>query len=173
MRRPIPFRIRIGLAAFAGLALAWLIPRGDAPPPAGTIPTPSDRPGITAVQITLSSVPEGVSFRTAGGLRVFLSRTGGTVVGFLGRSTASGDGPLWWCERNASFEDEGGTVRYGRDGRALPGTAPRDLDIVRVLVNADTVTIFPQNVTLGAKAASGTGSTDRLPAPCSPTERVG
>lgn len=172
MRRPVPFRVRIALGAFAGLALAWLIPKGGTVPAPDTTSTPSDRPGITAVQIPLDSVPDGVSFRTAGGLRVFLVREASAVTGYLGRSTAPGDGPLWWCQRNESFENEGGTVRYGIDGRAVTSTAPRNLDVVRVLVTADEVTIFPQNVTLGEKAAA-TGSTERLKAPCPASERVG
>jgi hypothetical protein len=171
-RRPIPFRIRIALAGLAGLGLAWLIPKGDGAPGPMPTPTATDRPGVTALQVPLDLIPDGVSFHKAGEVRVFLTRSGSTIVGIIGVSTASGTGPLWWCQRNSSFEDEGGAVRYDRDGRILLGTAPRELDRVRVLVTADRVTIFPDDVIRGItpqKALPG----DRLPAPCSASERLG
>lgn len=169
-RRPIPFRVRIALAGLAGLGLAWLIPKGDGGPAPMPTPTGSDQPGVTALQVPLDLIPDGVSFHKAGEVRVFLTRTGSTIVGFLGVSTAPEDGPVWWCQRNASFEDEGGDVRFDRDGRALLGTAPRDLDRVRVLVTADRVTVFPDDVTSGA--ASGQNG-ERFAAPCSVSERLG
>ena len=173
-RRPIPFRIRIAIAGLAGLGLAWLIPKGgDAPVSPGPAPTGASQPGLTAEQVPLDRIPQGISFHAAGEVRVFLSRSGETVIGFLGRSTASGDGSVWWCPRNSSFENGDGMVRYDRDGRALLGTAPRDLDRVRVLVTAGMATIFPQNVTAGAPAAPGSLSGERLPAPCAAAERVG
>ncbi|MGH2783729.1 MAG: hypothetical protein ACRDJ1_00525 [Actinomycetota bacterium] len=174
MRRPIPLRVKVAIAGLAGLGLAWLIPRGGGDVPQPT-PTPTltatDRPGVTAIQVPLSLVPQGVSFHPAGDERVFLVRKGSAVVGFLGRSTA-GAGPVWWCQKNVSFEDESGAVRYDIDGHALPATAPRDLDRVRVLVTGDSVTIFPESVTGGATATPGS-TTVRLPAPCSAAERVG
>ncbi|MGH2794715.1 MAG: hypothetical protein ACRDKG_10475 [Actinomycetota bacterium] len=175
MRRPIPLRVKVAIAGMAGLGLAWLIPRGGGAPEPSPSPTPTvtatDRPGVTAVQVPLSLVPQGVSYHPAGELRVFLVRKGNAVVGFVGRSTA-GAGPVWWCQKNVSFEDESGAVRYDIDGRALPATAPRDLDRVRVIVTGDRLTIFPDSVTGGATATPGS-ATVRLPEPCSAAERVG
>jgi hypothetical protein len=171
MRRPIPFRIRVALAGLAGLGLAWLIPKGGGEAPA-PMPTPivSNPSGVTAVTVPLDLIPQGVSFHPAGEVRVFVVRTGSTLTGFHGVSTAAGDGPVFWCQRNVSFESADGAVRYDRDGRGLLATAPRDLDRVRVLVTADRVTIFPRDVTPGAPASQ---ENVRFPAPCSPSERLG
>lgn len=169
-RRPIPFRIRIALAGLAGLGLAWLIPKGDVAPVPMPTPTGSDRPGVTALQVPLDLVPDGVSFHKAGEVRVFLTRSGSTIVGFLGVSTAAGDGPVWWCQRNGRFEDDG-DAHYNRDGLALLGSAPRDLDRVRVLVAADRVTIFPNDVTPGTPTPQK--GMPGGPEPCSASERLG
>ena len=173
-RRPIPFRIKIAIAGLAGLGLAWLIPRGGGLSETTPTPslTPTDRPGVTAFEVPLNLVPQGVSFHPVGEVRAFLARSGDAVNGFVGRSTASGDGPVWWCPKNSSFQDADGEVRYDAQGRALLGTAPRNLDLVRVLVSAGRVTIFPESVTGGATATPGSGVA-RFPAPCSVAERVG
>lgn len=174
MRRPVPLRIKVAIAGLAGLGLAWLIPRGGGVPEPSPSPTftPTDRPGVTALEVPLNLVPQGVSYHPVGETRVFLFRAGNLVTGFVGRSTAPGDGPVWWCRKNSSFEDAAGEVRYDARGRALLGTAPRNLDEVRVLVAADRVTIFPESVTGGAAATPGSG-VPRFPAPCSAAERVG
>lgn len=157
----------------AGVGLAWLIPRGGGVPEPEPTPTftATDRPGVTAVEVPLDRIPQGVSFHPIGSVRVFLVRDGDAVVGFVGRSTV-GPGNVWWCQRNVSFQDDGGAVRYDVKGRALVGTAPRDLDRVRVLVAADRVTIFPDSVTGGAAASPASG-VPRFPSPCSEAERVG
>ena len=175
MRRPVPLRVKVAIAGLAGLGLAWLIPRGGGSPEPDPTPTftATDRPGVTAVEVPLSLVPQGVSFHPAGNVRVFLTRSGDAVTGFLGVSTAPGNGPVWWCPRNTSFQDSDGVVRYDVGGRALLETAPRDLDRVRVLVAANRVTIFPDSVTGGAKAAPASGGVPRFPSPCSAAERVG
>jgi hypothetical protein len=169
-RRPIPFRIRIALAGLAGLGLAWLIPKGGGAPVPMPTPTGSDRPGVTALQIPLDLIPDGVSFHKAGEVRIFLTRSGSTMVGFLGLSTAPEDGPVWWCQRNSMFETDG-EARYNLSGVAKAGTAPRDLDRVRVLVSADKVTVFPNDVTPGA--AVPLKGMPGGPEPCSATERLG
>lgn len=167
--------MRIALAAFAGVAAAWLIPRGaDVPAPAPT-GSPSDRPGLTAAQIPLAEVREGVTFRLLDDVRVLLVRTGDDVTAFHGRSTAADGAPVWWCERNGWFEGAGPGPYYGRDGAVARFSAPRDLERVRVLVSAGTVTVFPHDISPGP-AASPTPDTVRLPrppAPCSASERVG
>jgi hypothetical protein len=165
--------VKVALAGLAGVGLAWLIPKGGGEVVTDPAPTPTatHRPGVTAVEVPLNLIPEGVSFRLAGGVRVFLVRDGDAVVGFVGRSTA-GAGPVWWCQKNVSFQDEGGAVRYDIDGRAILSTAPRDLDRVRVLVAADRVTIFPDSITGGA-AASPSSGVPRFPSACSAAERVG
>ncbi len=169
-RRPIPFRLRIALAGLAGLALAWLIPKGGGTPEPTPTATATDRPGVTALQVPLDLIPDGVSFHKAGDVRVFLTRSGSTIVGFLGASTASGDGPVWWCQRNAMFETDG-EARYNLTGVAKAGTAPRDLDRVRVLIAADKVTVFPNDVTPGM-AVPQKGEPGG-PEPCSASERLG
>ena len=169
-RRPIPFRLRIALAGLAGLGLAWLIPKGGGTPEPIPTPTATDRPGVTALQVPLDLIPDGVSFHKAGEVRVFLTRSGSTIVGFLGVSTAAGNGPVWWCQRNAMFETDG-EARYKPDGQAVAGTAPRHLDRVRVIVTADKVTVFPSDVFPGmsvvVKGMPGS------PEPCSASERLG
>jgi hypothetical protein len=167
--------VRLALAAFAGLAAAWLVPRvggGPAPAPSSTA-GPVDRPGVTAVVIPLDLVPEGVSFRVLDGVRVFLVRSGGSVSAFHGVATTPGDGPLWWCPRNGAFESAGG-ARYDALGRALGGSAPRDLERVRAIVTADRVTVFPRAIAPGPRAAApGPASPGPAPEPCSAAERVG
>lgn len=173
MRRPIPFRVKIAIAGLAGLGLAWLIPKGGGAPEPGPTPTGTDRPGVTAVEVLLDQIPQGVSARTAGDIRVFLVRTGDQVIGLTVRSTAPAGGRVWWCPRNSSFQDEAGNVRYDMEGRPLVGSAPGSLFRVRVLVSAGRVTIFPSPTMPGPAPPPASGSVDRLPAPCTPAERVG
>jgi hypothetical protein len=174
MRRPVPLRLKVAIAGLAGLGLAWLIPRGGGVPESSPTPTlsPTDRPGVTALEVPLNLVPQGISYHPVGDVRVFLARSGNTITGFVGTSTASGNGPVWWCPKNTSFQDVDGDVRYDAVGGAMLGTAPRDLDRVRVLVAAGRVTIFPESVTGGATASPSSGA-PRFPAPCSAAERVG
>lgn len=175
-RRPVPFRIRIALAAFAGLAVAWLLPRGGTPPAPGPGATPSDRPGVTAVQIPLGEIPEGVSYRLLDGVRVFLVRDGATVTAFHGRSTARGDGPVYWCLRNRLFETGGPGPFYGRNGVVARYSAPRDLERVRVLVAANIVSVFPHDISPGPLAPptpSPPPSIPGPPIPCAASERLG
>lgn len=157
----------------AGVGLAWLIPKGGGVPEPEPTPTASDRPGVTAVEVPLGLIPQGVSFRREGTVRIFLVRSGESVVAFLGESTAEGNGPLWWCPRNGLFEDDDGGVAYTKDGVARAGSE-RNLDRIRVLVSAGRVTIFPAGVTPGAGApAPSTPRNAPLPQPCSAAERVG
>ena len=172
MRRPVPLRLKVAIAGLAGLGLAWLIPRGGGVPEPSPTLSPTDRPGVTALEVPLNLVPQGISYHPVGDVRVFLARSGNTITGFVGSSTAAGNGPVWWCPKNTSFQDADGEVRYDAGGGAMLGTAPRDLDRVRVLVSAGRVTIFPESVTGGATAPLK-GMPPRFPAPCSAAERVG
>ena len=171
MRRPLSLRLKIAVAGLAGLGVAWLLPKGGTGPATpGSSITPTDRPGVTALVVRLDQVPQGVSFRLAGDVRVFLVRSASGLVAFHGRSTA---GNVWWCPKNDWFESAGSF--YGRDGGVLRYSAPRNLERIRVLIAGDTATIFPSDITRGS-AAPPTPAGIRLaapPPPCSASERVG
>lgn len=164
--------MKIAIAGLAGVGAAWLIPKGGGAPPVEPSVTPSDRPGVTAGVVPLSSVPEGVSARTIGRVRVFLVRSGSTVIGMQIRSTAPEGGRVWWCPRNDRFEAELGAAAYDREGRPLFGSAPGSLIRLRVLVSAGQVTIFPESTVPGP---SEPGSADAQPraSRCSPAQRAG
>jgi hypothetical protein len=176
MRRPVSLRVKIAVAGLAGVGVAWLLPKGGTGPATpGSSVTPTDRPGVTAVAVPLVQIPEGVSFRLADGVRVFLVRSGSSIVAFHGRATIAGGGDVWWCARNGWFESEGQAAFYGRDGTVGRYSAPRNLERIRVLVAGTTATIFPHDVTPGP-AAPPTPSGIRLaapPPPCSASERLG
>jgi hypothetical protein len=172
-RRPIPFRIRIALAGLAGLGLAWLIPKGGGTPAPLPTPTATDRPGVTAVQVPLSEIPQGVSVREVADIVVYLVRSGDGVIGMQSRSTAPEGGRVWWCPRNARFEAETGDAVYDRGGLPLFGSAPGSLIRVRVLVSAGQVTIFPSTTIIGPEPPTPGPTPQPPPAPCSATERLG
>ena len=167
----MPLRVKLAIAAFAGVGAARLflhLGSEEAPAPS---PTPSDRPGVTAETAPLSTIPEGVSFRVIDGVRVFLARAGTRIVAFEGVATSTANGPLYWCPRSSVFESEGGGVVYDRNGLAIAGPAERHLTGIGVMVGGDRVTIFPHNTTRGTSAPSGLPDTH--PNPCSTAERVG
>ena len=176
MQRPVRFRLIVGLAGLAGLAAAWLLPRvGGETPAITTTPPPSDRPGVTAVSVPLDQITEGVSYRPVEGVRVFLVRTGTTIVGLFGRVPGTGSTPIHWCQKNGWFEAEGSDARWAHDGTVARYSFPTNVERVRVLVTGGTATIFPQDVT-PPTAAPPTPSGIRLAAPppaCSPDERLG
>lgn len=157
-------RVKLAIAAFAGVTAAWLFPRGGPTPgPSPWGASPSDRPGITAETADLASIPEGISFRVIDGVRVFVLRTDKRILAFEGTS-------LYWCPPTGVFESEGGAV-YDKNGFAIAGPADRHLTAVGVIVGGDRVTFFPHSTTRGAQV------TAELPArttqPCAPGERVG
>jgi len=165
----MPLRVKLAIGAFAGVAAAWLIPKGGVAPPVST-PRTATPTTVTAVEEALTTVPAGVSFRTIDGVRIFLVRTGATVDGFLGLATTETGGPLYWCVPGTRFESSDGDTRYDRTGKALSGVARRDLDRLQVLVAAGRVTIFPHSIQRGAPSG-------RLAQPdasrCAANERVG
>ncbi len=163
--------MKIALAGLAGVAAAWLLPRGGVTPAPTPSLAPSDRPGVTAVTIPLATIQMGVTYRLIGTTRVFLVRTGDAVTAFVGRSSEVGDGPVWWCPRNGWFESPGLASAYSRDGDAMFGSQ-RGLDRIRVLVSAGSVTVFPSNVTKGP-APPKPGSRPRSALQCAASERVG
>jgi hypothetical protein len=168
--------MKIALAGLAGVGLAWLIPKGGGTPTPGPSVTPSDRPGVTAVEVQLSSIPQGVSFRMIDGVRVFLVRSGSTTVGFRGLATSADGGPIWWCPKNRWFEDRDQQSFYDSKGMIMRYSAPRELDRIRVLVAAGRVTIFPHGVVPGPHATFPPNYAPPLPPPpppCSAAERVG
>jgi hypothetical protein len=168
-KRPVPLRVKIGIAGIAGVAAAWLIPRpGSTPAP---VPSPTSSSAVTAVQARLVDVPEGVSFRVVDGVRVFLSRTSADVAGIEGTlPSAVATAAIYWCARNEQFQDAGGNARWDRMGSPLAGSTYM-LDHLHVLVTAGTVTIFPHTAIRGAAAQPPAGI--RLTSPCSASERVG
>jgi hypothetical protein len=174
-RRPIPFRIRIALAGLAGLGLAWLIPKGGGAPAPLPTPTASDQPGITAVARPLSEIEPGVSYQLVDGVRVYLVRSGNSVVGLHGRSTEAGDGPAHWCPRNDLFESNGSSARWDRNGVVVEFSGPRNLERIRVLVAGENVTIFPHQISPGAPSPQTPEPVPRSipPIKCAPSERVG
>lgn len=172
-RRPIPLRIKVAIAGLAGLGLAWLIPKGgDAPEPIPT-PTATDRPGVTAAQVPLDGIPQGVSVREIGAIVVYLVRSGDGVIGMQNRSTAPEGGRVWWCPRNTRFESQNGEALYDREGRPLYGSAPGSLIRVRILVSARLVTIFPNATTPGPEPPAPQPTPQPQPAPCAAAERIG
>jgi hypothetical protein len=164
----MPLRVKLAIGAFAGLAVAWIIPKGGSAPVATPTPTPPGR--LTAAEVPLNTVPAGVSFRTIDGARVFLVRTGDSVVGFLGRATTRNDGPIYWCT-TGHFESTDFQTQYDPTGKALYGQPLRDLDRIQVLVAAARVTIFPHALLPGAKVSGPLPILDS--SACSATERVG
>jgi hypothetical protein len=163
--------VKLAIGAFAGLAAAWFLPKAGPAPVATPTPTPPGQ--LTAAEVPLTTVPAGVSFRSIDGVRVFLVRTGGSVVGFHGRATSPNDGPLFWCPRTSIFEGTNGPW-YFRNGAVYSLTAPRELDRIQVLVAAGRVTIFPHIVTAGAPPPTPTIMKGPPPPPrCPATERVG
>jgi hypothetical protein len=172
-RRPIPFRIRIALAGLAGLGLAWLIPKGGGAPVPMPTPTATDQPGVTAVQVPLSEIPQAVSVREVADFVIYLVRSGDVVIGIQSRSTASEGGRVWWCQRNTRFEAQSGDAVYDRDGIPLFGSAPASLIRVRVLVSADQVTIFPNTTILGPEPPAPGPTPQPPPTRCSASERLG
>jgi hypothetical protein len=164
----MPLRVKLAIGAFAGLALAWVLPKGGTPPVATPTPTPPGQ--LTAAEVPLAQIPAGVSFRSIDGVRVFLVRTGDSVAGFHGRATTPADGPIYWCMAS-HFESADSQTRYDLDGKARFGPALRDLDRIQVLVAAGRVTIFPHMVLPGAAVS---GSLPRLDSsPCPASRRVG
>jgi hypothetical protein len=169
----MPLRVKLAIGAFAGLAVAWIIPKGGPAPVATPTPTPPGQ--LTAAEVPLNTVPAGVSFRTIDGVRIFLVRTGDSVVGFLGTSTDK-PGPIFWCAKNDWFEGLQPGPYYSRGGVAVRVSAPRSLDRINVIVAAGRVTIFPHTVLRGGPAPVTQGPNPPPPTPsppCSPTERVG
>jgi hypothetical protein len=169
-------RMKIALAGLAGVAAAWLLPRGGVTPAPTPTASPSDRPGVTAVQLSLASIPQGVSFRTIDGVRVFLVRTGGSVKGFVGLTTTNPSRPIYWCQKNDLFEDEGRQVFYNSKGEIARYSSRRGLDQLRVLVSNQQVTVFPHAMMPGPAATFPADFAPPLPAPpppCLPSERVG
>jgi hypothetical protein len=162
-------RVKLAIAAFAGVGAAWLFPRGGSDPPPAPSPTSSDRPGVTAETADLATIPEGISFRVIDGVRVFLVRAGTRIIAFEGRATTAADGPLYWCPTTGVFESDGGVV-YDRNGLAIAGPAERHLTGIGVVVGGDRVTIFPHTTTRGTTVA---GLPAQHPTPCSPGERLG
>jgi hypothetical protein len=160
--------VKLAIGAFAGLALAWILPKGGVPPVATPTPTPPGQ--LTAAEVPLTTVPAGVSFRTIDGVRVFLVRTGDSVVGFHGQATTSNDGPIIWCIPT-HFESTDFQTRYDRTGKALSGRALRDLDRIQVLVAAGRVTIFPHMILPGAAVSTSLPLLDS--SRCPANERVG
>ncbi len=170
----MPLRVKISLAAFAGLAAAWLIPRGGGMP-GDTTPTPTPPSGLTAAAEPLSSLPSGVSFRVLDGVRIFVVRTGSRVVGFHGVATTAGDGPVHWCPPNRWFEGDGPGPYYDMSGGVLRYSAPRGLDRINVIVAAGQVTLFPHSTIAGPAAPPTPTPPPSLPppTPCAANERVG
>ena len=165
----MPLRVKLAIGAFAGVTVAWLIPKGGTPAPVAT-PTATPPGHLTAAEEPLGAVPAGVSFRTIDGVRVFLVRTGDTVAGFHGVATSAEDGPIHWCIAAKHFESADGRVQYDRGGKAMYGGARRDLDGIQVLASAGRVTIFP-HTTLPGAAAAGLPEIDTTP--CAASDRVG
>jgi hypothetical protein len=166
--------VKIGLAAIAGVGAAWLIPKGGTAPAPSTTPTPTPPGQLTAAEFPLSTIPPGVSFKTIDGVRVFLVRTGSTVVAFHGVSTDD-PGPVYWCPKNDWFEGLGPGPYYDRAGKVLRYEAPRDLDMLSVIVAGGRVTVFPHRILPGTKATIPATPVP-LPAPpppCSAAQRVG
>jgi hypothetical protein len=164
--------VKLAIGAFAGLAAAWFLPKGGPAPVATPTPTPPGQ--LTAAEVPLSTVPAGVSFRTIDGVRVFLVRTGDSVVGFHGQATTRGTAePVYWCPRTSLFEGANGPW-YHANGKVYELTAPRELDRIQVLVAAGRVTIFPHNVMIGAPPPTPTVMKGPPPPePCPANERVG
>jgi hypothetical protein len=171
----MPLRVKLAIGAFAGLAAAWLLPRGGVPPVATPTPTPPGQ--LTASEEPLTAVHPGVSFRMIDGVRVFLVRTGDTVVGFVGVATTPEAGSIYWCPKNRWFEGSGGSgPYYAADGSIARYSSRRSLDRIQVLVAAGRVTIFPHQITPGAAATFPTDYAPPLAPPpeaCAPNERVG
>ena len=164
----MPLRVKLAIGAFAGLAVAWIIPKGGPAPVATPTPTPPGQ--LTAAEVPLNTVPAGVSFRTIDGVRIFLVRSGDSVIGLIGRATTPSDGSVYWCA-SGHFESTDFQTRYDRTGKALNGPALRDLDRVQVLVAAARVTIFPHTILPGSKIAGSLPMLDS--SACPATERVG
>lgn len=166
-------RVKLAIAAFAGVGAAWLFPHlgPDEAPNPSTSPTPSDRPGVTAETAPLETIPEGVSFRVIDGVRVFLVRAGTRIVAFEGLATWAANGPLYWCPRREVFASDGGGVVWDRNGLAVAGPAERHLTGIGVLLGGDRVTIFPHNTTRGTTAPTNLPAPD--PNTCPAGDRVG
>lgn len=167
--------MKISLAALAGLAAAWLIPRGGGTPLDTTTPTPTPPGGLTAAAEPLAALSGGVSFRLVDGVRIFLVRDGNIVDGYQGVATTPGGGPIHWCPTNHWFEGDSGGPYYDSTGVVLRYSAPRNLDRISVIVAAGQVTIFPHSTIRGAAAPPTPDPLPSLPppTPCAANERVG
>lgn len=168
--------MKIALAGLAGVAAAWLIPRGGEAPAPTQSGSPSDRAGVTAAEYPLSSVDQGVTYRSIDGVPIFLVRSGTTVEGYVGVATTEARDRIFWCPKNRWFEDEGQSVFYGSQGEILRYSARAGLDRVRVLVSSGRVTVFPHSVDAGPLATFPPDYAPPLPPPpppCSASERVG
>ena len=173
-RRRIPLRIRVVIAGVLGLLIAWLIPKGGGKPADVTMPTPTPAHGVTAVEERLADVSPGVSFRVIDGVRLFLVRTGDTVVGFRGNVTRPDAGPLQWCIGGQFFMGSGGPPFYDRAGHVSYNSAPRDLDRITVIVAAGRVTIVPHEIVPGASNPTFASQNEGKPAPrCAANDRLG
>lgn len=162
----------MAIAGIAGVAAAWLIPKGGTEP--APVPTPTPPGQLTAAEVPLTTIPAGGSFRTIDGVRVFLVRTGDNVVAFHGVATRTEGGPIFWCPKSRLFQGTSGSPWYGSTGAVFDFSAPRHLDRIQVLVAAGRVTIFPHVITRGGVAPTPT--IQKGPPPpleCSAAERVG
>lgn len=160
--------MKIAIAGIAGVAAAWLIPKGGTEPAPSPTPTPPGQ--LTAAEFPLTMIPDGVSFRAIDGVRVFLVRVGDGVVAFHGISTTEQQGPIFWCQ-SGHFESTDLDAWYEVTGVARYGMAKRNLDGVRVFVSAGRVTVFPHEF---ARGSAVTGSLPVLDtAPCPAAQRVG
>jgi hypothetical protein len=168
--------MKIALAGLAGVGAAWLLPHGTrTPAPVPTV-TPSNGTGVTAVEFPLTSIPQGVSFRSIDRVRVFLVRTGDAVSAYVGLTTTSPAQPLFWCRTYKWFESSGHDVFYGIHGEIDRYSSRRGLDEVQILVSNGRVTLFPHSIEPGPEATFPAGYAPPLPpppAPCSASERVG
>src|SRR5918999_772953 len=104
--------------------------------------------------LTIDSLPEGVSRHRIQGVSVFVDRRGHRVEGFLDSTQHLPGEPLWWCPVEEVFVGPSHAELFNADGQLIEGPAIRDLDRIRVTVNAGgVIAVDPHMVQRGTVRA--------------------
>ncbi len=100
--------------------------------------------------LTLDSLPEGVSHHEIQGVPVFLARDVEEVVGFVDDAQHLGTERLWWCQKEEVFVSPAHGELFNARGQLIEGPAFRDLDRMSVTVTlGGVVRVHPRNLQRG------------------------
>lgn len=97
--------------------------------------------GVAVLSLKISDLPEGVSARSVGDVRVFLIRDGDSVTGLRNRSPGL-ELPLSWCVSEQVFVTRNNREVFDRQGRVLRGASPINLRRFDVRRNGEQISLF-------------------------------